>query len=65
MNIRKTMEKPEEKKPFGRPRRRWGIILKWIFEKWDGEVWTGLQKGFGGETRGKEPALKTYVYMGR
>ena len=19
-----------------------GIILKWIFKKWDGEVWTGL-----------------------
>jgi hypothetical protein len=23
----------EEKRPFGRPRRRWGIILKWILGK--------------------------------
>jgi hypothetical protein len=27
--------KPEEKMPFGRPRRRWGIILRWIFRKLD------------------------------
>jgi len=24
--------KPEEKRPLGRPRHRWGIILKWIQE---------------------------------
>jgi len=29
------------KRPFGRPRRRWGIILRWIFGKWDVGVWTG------------------------
>jgi hypothetical protein len=23
--------KPEGKRPMGRPRRRWGIILRWIF----------------------------------
>jgi hypothetical protein len=25
--------KPGGKKPLGSPRRRWGIILKWILEK--------------------------------
>jgi hypothetical protein len=29
------------KKPLGKLRRRWRIILKWIFGKWD-ESWTGL-----------------------
>jgi hypothetical protein len=28
--------KPQRKKSIGRPRRRWGIILRWIFRKWDG-----------------------------
>jgi len=27
--------KPEGKRPLGRPRHRWGIILKWIFRKLD------------------------------
>jgi len=27
--------KPEGKRPLGRPRCRWGIILRWIFRKWD------------------------------
>ena len=27
--------KPEGKRPLGRPRRRWRIILRWIFRKWD------------------------------
>jgi hypothetical protein len=27
--------KPEGKRPKGRPRRSWGIILKRIFRKWD------------------------------
>jgi hypothetical protein len=27
--------KPEGKRPFGKPRRRWGVILRWIFRKWD------------------------------
>jgi hypothetical protein len=27
--------KPEGKRPLRRPRRRWGIILRWIFRKWD------------------------------
>jgi hypothetical protein len=26
----------EGRRPLGRPRRRWWIILKWIFKKWDG-----------------------------
>jgi hypothetical protein len=28
--------KPKGRIPLGRPRFRWGIILKWIFETWDG-----------------------------
>jgi hypothetical protein len=34
--------KPEGKRPLGRLRRRWEIILGWIFRKWDVGVWTGL-----------------------
>jgi hypothetical protein len=34
--------KPEGKRPLGRPRRRWEDIIKWILEKWDEVVWTGL-----------------------
>jgi hypothetical protein len=33
--------KPEGKRPLGRPRCRW-IILKWIIDRQDGVVWTGL-----------------------
>jgi len=32
---RVLVKKPEGKTPLGRPRRRWGIILRWIFRKWD------------------------------
>jgi len=42
---------PEGKRPLGKLRRRWGIILKWIFRKWDVRVWTGsswLRIGTGG-----------------
>jgi hypothetical protein len=44
--------KPEGKRPLGRPRRRWMIILGWILERWDGVMWTGLvwlRIGTGGE----------------
>jgi hypothetical protein len=30
--------KPEEKRPLGRPRRRWKIILDWILGKYGGKV---------------------------
>jgi hypothetical protein len=30
------------KRPMGRPRRRWGILLRWIFRKYDVGVWTGF-----------------------
>jgi len=33
--------KPEAKRPLGRHRRRWGIILN-VFSKWNGEAWTGF-----------------------
>jgi hypothetical protein len=39
---RDLVRKSEGKSALGRPRRRWGIILKWIFRKWDVGVWTGF-----------------------
>jgi len=33
--------KPEGRRPLGRSRHRWRIILEWIFGKWDVGVWTG------------------------
>jgi hypothetical protein len=33
--------KPKGNRPLGRHRRRWNIILKWIFRKRDVGVWTG------------------------
>jgi len=33
--------KPEGKRPLGRSLCRWGMILRWIFRKWDVGVWTG------------------------
>ena len=43
--------KPERKRPLGRSRRRWGMILRWMFRKWEGVVRTGwcwLSIGTGG-----------------
>jgi len=43
--------RPVGRRPFGRPRLRWGIICKWIFKKWVGDTWTGLfwlRRGTGG-----------------
>jgi len=43
--------KPEAKRTLGRPRRRYGIILRWTFRKWDVGVRTGsreLRIGTGG-----------------
>jgi hypothetical protein len=34
--------KPEGKRPPGRHSTDEGIILKWIFRKWDGRAWTRL-----------------------
>jgi len=34
--------KPEGKRPLGRPRRRWVVILGWISRRWDVGMWTGL-----------------------
>ena len=33
--------KREGRRPLGRPRVDWRIILRWIFRKRDVEVWTG------------------------
>ena len=43
--------KPEGKKPLGRRRRRWMIILRWIFRKLEGVLgtgWSWLSIGIGG-----------------
>ena len=32
---RASVGKPEGKRPFGRPRRRWEDRLRWICRKWD------------------------------
>jgi hypothetical protein len=34
--------KSEGKRPLERPRRRWVDNIKWILERYDGVVWTGL-----------------------
>jgi len=39
---RLLLGKPEGKRPLGRPRHRWEIILRWVFRKWDVGLWTGL-----------------------
>ena len=39
---RVLLGKPEERRPLGRPRRRWWIILGWISRSWDVGIWTGL-----------------------
>jgi len=28
--------KPGGRRPLGRPKHRWGMVLKWIFKKWGG-----------------------------
>ena len=48
---RALVEKPEGRRSLGKLRRRWGIILKWIFERLDRGAWTGsigLRIGTGG-----------------
>ena len=43
--------KAERKRPMGRPRLRWGIILRWILRKWEGVVgtgWSWIRIGTGG-----------------
>jgi hypothetical protein len=32
----------EGKRPLGRPRCRWQIILEWILERYSGKMWTGF-----------------------
>jgi len=34
--------KPEGRRPLGRSRRRWWIILGWMSRRWDVGIWTGL-----------------------
>jgi hypothetical protein len=36
------VEEPEGKRPLGRPRRRWWVILKWILAKSVLRVWIGF-----------------------
>jgi hypothetical protein len=44
--------KPDGKRPLGRPRHRWADNIRWILERWNGVMWTGLvwlRIGTGGE----------------
>ena len=42
------VEIPEGKRPLGRPKRRWGIILKWVVRKWDADMeWIDLTQDEG------------------
>ena len=48
---RVLVEKPEGKRPLGRPDVDGRIILSWIFRKWEGVVgtgWSWLRIGTGG-----------------
>jgi hypothetical protein len=38
---RVLVEKPEGKRPLGRPRRKWEDNIIWIFRKYCFGVWTG------------------------
>jgi hypothetical protein len=37
-SYRVLVGRPKGKRPLGRPKHRWGMILKLIFKKWDGEA---------------------------
>ena len=39
---RVLVEKPEGKRPLGRPGRRWVVILGWVSRMWHVGIWTGL-----------------------
>jgi hypothetical protein len=61
------VEKPEGKKPLGRPRRRWediskiSILLKWILGRQDGAVGLELSgSGYGPVNGSCEDGNKTY-----
>jgi hypothetical protein len=46
------VEKPEGKRPIGRPRCKWKIILRWLSNEYGGVMWTvlrGLGLGMNGE----------------
>jgi len=40
--IQGLVAETEGKSPAGRPRRRWGVILKSIFKKYESREWTGI-----------------------
>jgi hypothetical protein len=46
------MGKPEGKRPLGRPRLTWVGCIKWILERYDGMVRTGLNWLRIGTSRG-------------
>ena len=39
---RDLVGKLEGRRPLGRPRCRWGVILEWISRRWDVSIWTGF-----------------------
>ena len=61
--------KPEYKRPLGRPGVDGRLILRWIFRKWDVEVWTGsswLRIGTGGDlSADQSPPIRSNKYQCR
>jgi hypothetical protein len=48
----KLVEKPGGKRPLGRSRRRWEVVLKWTYREIEFRVWvviTRFRIGTGGE----------------
>jgi hypothetical protein len=39
---RVLVETPIRKRPLGRPRYKWTLILKLLLDKWNGMLWTRL-----------------------
>jgi hypothetical protein len=49
---RVLVEKPDGKRPLGRPRRRWEDNIKMVLQEWDGRtrtgfIWLGIGTGGG------------------
>jgi hypothetical protein len=39
---RLLVRKTKRKRPLGRPRRKWEVIIRRFFRKWDVRLWTGF-----------------------
>jgi hypothetical protein len=53
--------KPEGKRPLGRPRHRWVIILRWILKRYEGGRGGGVDCIVLAQDRDKQRALVNMV----